>query len=683
MRNLIMIAMLLAVAVLLAYVKFFRKYKYHEEELDDSGLFTVEYLTAGIRDTFDTILKTDYAELNLNREETEKSRQSKETLRASLKKCTHGNLGCKMYVIDYIQELLQNKYNVTEETINMVIPFDRASELSAEYKFMFLLHFYKKKYGLMALDELIARNGLDRPLGEGSHLHYCITCADIDSVFRKHIELYDEFTFMDKLAIAAQKIYQGYKGLGVIDDIRFQKIDGINCGTSGIPVTFYSYGEDASFGAENGELALMTYNAVWLMYHGKKIHLAFLGFGREAELERVVKNACRYNNAGTLSRTRGYIVNTSEDGCRIVGARPDMSESWVLFIRKFDTAVRMPLELMYPFKHVEKLIGTVRYIITGCRNTVLTGQQATGKTTCMMSVIGDIPEAYSIRVQEMAFELYLRKIYPGRNVVTFQDTPTVSAQEGIELQKKTDGDVNVFGEVAQAAVVPLAVKLGQTGSAMLLCTTHHKTTRDLVTEWRDSLVSEGAVTDSRIAEETVARVLNFDIHLERDDKGVRYIQRITEILPHFAEPYSDDPSEASVQYYYRVTDRQVFDTQDILIWDDGVYRFVNNMSEESVAEIGKKLSPAQRLEFEAFLDGMRSEVEANRRAGYTGFSSADLAAKIYYGTCVDEGGNVLGTGTPSRTDGAALPEAPLPEELQLAGQLIDQAEIAFEMPGLA
>lgn len=677
--NMFLILVVFAASVLLVLLKFFRRYKFHEIDYDDSHLYTITYLTEGVRDTFDAVLKTDYSELNLNKEETEKSKRNKDTLRSSLKKCTHGNLGCKLYIIDYIQDLLQRKYNINEETINRVIPFDKSDELTSEYKFMILLHIYKKRYDLMAMDEFISRNNLDHPIGEGSHVHYCITCADIDYVFRRHSVIYESFTFMDKLAIVAQKIYQGYKGLGVIDDIRFQKIDGINCGTSGIPQTFYSYGEDSMFGAADGELPLAAYNAVWLMFHGKKIRLAFIGFGKAAELERVVKNTCRYNNAGTLSRTRGYIVNTTEDGCRVVGARPEMSESWVLFIRKFDTASRMTLEMMYPFEAVDKLVLMLKYIVTGCRNTALTGQQATGKTTCLMSIIGNVPEAYSIRVQEMAFELYLRKIYPERNIVTFQDTQTVSAQEGIELQKKSDGDVNLFGEVAQAAVVPLAIKLGQTGSAMLIFTSHHKTTEDLVKEWRDSLVSEGAATDSKMAEETVAKVLNFDIHLERSVEGVRYIQRITEILPHIAEPYSEDLTEASIQFFYRMTDRQVFDTQDILIWDNGVYRFVNNISQDTVLEINKKLSPAQQQEFQVFLDGMRQEVAANRRAGYTGFSSMDKAAKLYYGTCVDEDNNVLDvvSSVPQNLDTEGVREQIAPEKLQQADYLVEQMEIAF------
>lgn len=649
-KDLILVTVLLVITLALLYLKFFRKYKKEEIIIDESKKFSLANLTDGIRDTFDAILNTDYTELNLNKEETEKSIHSKDTLRHSLKECTHGNTGAKMFVVDYICDLLQRKFGVNEQTINYAIPFDSVDRLTSEYKLMILLHIYKKKFDMNAIKELIIRNHLNRPIGEGSQTHYEISADDIDLVFRRHMKLYEAFTFSDKLAIVAQKVYQDYKGLGVIDDIRFMNVDGINAGTSGVPQTFYTYGIDSTYGAKPGELPLIACNGIWLMFGGKKIHLSCIGFGTEAELERVTKNICRYNNAPTLSKMKGYIVNTTVDGCRVVGVRPSMAECFAFFIRKFDASSRKTLFDLYPFEFVEKLDETIQYLVSGCMNTGLTGQQATGKTTCLMSIIGYIPESLSIRLQEMAFELYLRKVYPRRNILTFADTPTVTAQQGIELQKKTDGDVNLFGEVAQAAVVPLAVKMGQTGSAMLMFTSHHKTTDDLVNEWGDDLVAEGASTDSFKATQTVSTVLDMDIHLERFIDGTRCIARITQIMPHVAEPYPEfDPNdpvrsnyELNKEYYYRQTDRRMFDTSDIIIYYKGRYLFVNDIHPEKVADIKTHLSAAQSDAFDEFLDRMHKEVIANRRLGFVGYSSLDTAKHLYFGVCVDENDNVIG-----------------------------------------
>lgn len=671
-----------------AYVKFFKKYKATGDGIDDTQKYYLDYLLDGVRDTFDAILNTDYTELNLNKDETEKNIKSKDTLRHALKECTHGNTGAKMFVVDYIIDLLQRKFGLNEQTIQHTIPFDSIEDLTAEYKFMILLHIYKKKFDMAAIKELLDRNNLVREIGDGTETHYDITAADLDLVFRRHLKIYQEFTFTDKVAIVAQKIYQDYKGLGVIDDIRFMKIDGLNCGTSGVPQTFYTYGADTTYGAKPGELPQIACNAVWLMYKGKKIHLSFLGFGTETELERVTKNICRYNNAPTLSKMKGYIVNTTVDGCRVVGVRPDMAESFGFFLRKFDASSRKSLADLYPYKHVEKLSELLTYSVSGCMNTALTGQQAAGKTTCLMTLIGYIPHSLSIRLQEMAFELYLRKVYPDRNIMTFVDTPTVSAQAGIELQKKSDGDVNLFGEVAQAAVVPLALKMGQTGSAMLMFTAHHKTTEDLVNEWGDDLVAEGASTDSFKATETVASVLDMDIHLERYSNGLRCIARVTQIMPHIAEPYPEfnpDDAERSMyelqkEYYYRKTDRRMFDTSDIIVYYKGDYLFVNDIHPDKVAQIKTKFSDVQSAKFDKFLAQMHKEVITNRRLGFTGYSSIDSANGIFFGTCVDENDNVIGhwdteAGQIVYTDGRVIP---IPKAVEVVGDL-EAANYAFEM----
>ena len=93
----------------------------------------------------------------------------------------------------------------------------------------------------------------------------------------------------DKLDILVQRIYSQYKGLGVIDDIRDMKIEGVSAGVSG------RYGEPST---------------VWILYRGVSLHLAFLKFDSDRELERVCMNIYRYGSykfvSPTLKRWRFY-----------------------------------------------------------------------------------------------------------------------------------------------------------------------------------------------------------------------------------------------------------------------------------------------------------------------------------------------------------------------------------------
>jgi AAA ATPase len=48
---------------------------------------------------------------------------------------------------------------------------------------------------------------------------------------------------------------------------------------------------------------------------------------------------------------------------------------------------------------------------------------------------------------------------------------------------------------------------------------------------RNSLLKTGMFNNEKTAEEQVVGVLNFDIHIVKDFRGRRYIERITECIP--------------------------------------------------------------------------------------------------------------------------------------------------------
>lgn len=200
------------------------------------------------------------------------------------------------------------------------------------------------------------------------------------------------------------------------------------------------------------------------------------------------------------------------------------------FVRKFDVQ-SATLEQLLQDEHAELPIGLIRFLVMGERITAITGAQGSGKTTLLMAMVKHISALLPIRVQEMSFELQLRKIYPNRNILSLRETDTISGQAGLDIQKKTDGSVNILGEVATDPVAAWMVQMAQVASLFTLFTHHAKTFRDLVYALRNSLLKTGVFTNERVAEQQVVSVINFDIHLRRDLDGRRYIERITECVP--------------------------------------------------------------------------------------------------------------------------------------------------------
>ncbi|HOQ01990.1 MAG TPA: ATPase, T2SS/T4P/T4SS family [Acetivibrio clariflavus] len=580
---------------------------------EDDDRYRIDRILDYVKNTINDFLKANLYEMNMTREEFEKRLQNKNELRKALKTCIYGDINAKMYVKSYIRDILLKSYKIDETNIDNVIPFDNPNELSIEDKFEILLYTYKKKYDLKALEVLIKENELDQPKyidDDKEQIKYVITSEEIGAIYLEKVKKLTSFD--DKLNVLVQKIYQKYKGFGVIDEIRDMNIDGVSGGVSGIPSSFFQ-----DFNYEGGSLNSlpMSYDSVWIFFKGKTIHLEFLSFGSEKELKRICKNIYRYNNPGQLSETNGYKVNEMKDGSRVVVARPPFCESWVFFVRKFDSAEDKKPEELITDKNNGLVIECIKWLIKGCRVTAVTGFQGTGKTTLLMSIVRFINETFTLRIQEMAFELHLRKLYPKRNIVSFRETSTVSGQEGLDLQKKTDGTVNILGEVATAPVASWMIQMAQVASLFTIFTHHAKTSSDLVLALRNNLLQTRVFSNEKVAEKQVADVVNFDIHMCRDITGHRYIERITEIIPvsqdiEYPSNYKDGETleeimrnfaDTAKEYFTRVTDRKTFEVKNIIEWDNGEYKAANPMSKSTYQRICEHLNQQEREQFSAFL----------------------------------------------------------------------------------
>lgn len=142
--------------------------------------------------------------------------------------------------------------------------------------------------------------------------------------------------FDDKLAIVVQRVYQHYKGFGVIDEIRDMSIDGVSGGVSGVPTNMQIVEDEISLLQGMKQYKYPGYQSVWIFFRGKSIHLSFLSFETDLELKRVCQNIYKYDNPGQLTETNGFKVNEMKDGSRVVVVRPPFAESWAFFVRKFD-----------------------------------------------------------------------------------------------------------------------------------------------------------------------------------------------------------------------------------------------------------------------------------------------------------------------------------------------------------
>ena len=616
---------LLSVVVLIgagaAVAYFIKKNKNAEVETEiekDDKTYTLDQMKNYVKKRLDEITKINLYDIGLSEEELKRRKNKKYALKKALKGCTYGDVNDKRYVKELIADLLAKEYGVDETNISSAIPFDIPSLLTSQDKFDILIYAYKKEFGYEALTQLIKRYNLAtlKYIEGETKPCYVITGEEIDEIFEKEKIV---LSFQDKLEVLVQRIYQHYKGYSSIDEIRDMNIDGVSGGVSGLPESFLSQvaQTDGDYLDQVAEHKVpRACDSIWIFFQGKSIRLAFLSFGTESELKRVCQNIYKYNNPGQLSDTNGYKINEMKDGSRVVVVRPSMSETWAFFVRKFDVKRATVEQWTGNMPGNEKVIELLKYLVKGARITSITGEQGCGKTTLLMGMIENIYETMNLRITETAFELHLRKVYPTRNILSMRETDTIAGQECLDVQKKTDGSVNIIGEVATDPVASWMIQSAQVASKFTLFTHHAKTFPDLVTALRNSMLRAGVFKNEKTAEEQVVQVLNFDIHLQKDFRGRRYIERVTECIPivdqqTYDKDYKSEKTmdgkvqkffENATTYFSKVTEQNLYRYQNILEYVDGEYQITNKITDKNLQEMRANMDDSDLENFDAFVE---------------------------------------------------------------------------------
>lgn len=484
-------------------------------------------------------------------------------LKLALGQCSQGDLHAKLYVKGHIKQWILDKKHINEAQLEQIIPFGQQEKLSNKDKFDILLYDYKKKFGTSGFQKLMIE--LPKELEHSPR----VTKSELDYLYFNRQPV---LRFPDKIELVVQRVYEQFLGLGVIDELRDMEIDGLSCGVSG----------GNFFNLQKNEKANREGSEVWIFYKGVMTALEFLRIPTQKELERISRKVYRYGHPGQLSARKGYMVSQMQDGSRVVVVRPPFAEGWSFFIRKFLPEKAYTLEELFGSsgKQVQLLFDLLECIIVGEQVCAVTGEQGAGKTTLLKTLISFIPQQYTLRTQELVFELHLRELYPERNIVSFCETGEVSGREGLDLQKKTDGSVLIIGEVASAPVAGWLVMAAQTASRFTLFTHHAKTAKGLIKAMRNDLLTAGGFQNEMAAELQVREAVRFDIHLSKGRKGERYVERITEILKKETEEESE---------------------RELIYWDGTGYQKLVTISSDTSKEIKKRLSISQQNRFEKWL----------------------------------------------------------------------------------
>lgn len=618
--NALIILLILCVVLVVLAVLLIRKPRSEKSNKNiDYERFTFPKIIEYVDQTINEYLSVNLLDLGLSEDEYERRKANIADLKSALRLANTGDIREKTFVKQFIFDLLQTNYGINENNVNLIIPFNDPKALTIQDIFEITLYIYKKKYGFDGLKVLIEENKLDqmkRLIEDDSVDSYIITEDEIRSIFQK--QRIKELSIVDQLNIVVQRVYQDYKGHGVVDLIRDMKIDGVSGGVSGIPKQMQLIDDELDLLNSMKESSEGN-NSVWIFFKGKTIHLSFLAFENDLELKRVCQNIYKNDNPSQLTESDGFIVNDMKDGSRVVVVRPPYAESWAFFVRKFDLP-NMTLERLIPddsAANADLPRDLMKYLIKSCRFTAITGVQGSGKTSLLMALVKYIYGHYPLRIQEMMFELHLRRLYPERNNLATRETETISGQKSLDAHKKMDGAISILGEVATDEVASWAIKMGTVNSRTVLLTAHPSTFENLVFYLRNALVNMKYIPDTKLAEEQVAKSLEFDIHVE-NRFGKRYIERITEGIfleddvEHIVNTIQDLAKNDSIEGKldalvtllledFKKKNKRVWEAKNIVEYIDGKYVPKTPLSQKKVTAMLAAMTPEDGESFKAFL----------------------------------------------------------------------------------
>lgn len=610
----IILIILGVIGIILWYAKQLRK-SVDEEEYESA--YSLSYLTDGIAQVFADIQKTNLNEQNLSKKEREAEQRKKLELRRNLKKSAFGDLNAKKYIKSMIKEILQGKrFGINEENIDLIIPFNHPKALDTRSKVEIVFYLFYERYGINGFKELMKQYKLNTPKNlspqqqEDGQMLYEITEEDINEVYND-INSKNTLTYDDKLEIVAQRIFSNYKGMSVVDMLFDFSLDEIDCGVSGVPKDTYELKKELM--TKNFEY---SFNSIFVVFSGINIKLSCLTFGSQEELVRVCRNIYKFSAPYALSKSKGFVIGTMKDGSRIAVARPPAAGSWCFFARKFDSTPSLAPEALITDKNCEIPITVLKWIMKTSCSAGVTGGMGTGKSTLLKALIRYILHK-NIRVYELSPELNLQFTYPQANIVNFATTESISMQELYDFGKKSNATTNIVGESASAEMGVIVVESATVGSEQALFSNHANTAADLVLCLRDNLTMAGGYSSEKVAEEVVAKCINFDIHMGRE-KGHRFVERITEIIPIRDRSYPFDKNhkmseEDTVEYYKRQTDRLAFETRDIMVYQNGEYVMVNPISDVLKLHMRNKLREEDEALFLKDMQILESTIKKTRK----------------------------------------------------------------------
>ena len=250
----------------------------------------------------------------------------------------------------------------------------------------------------------------------------------------------------------------------------------------------------------------------------------------ENEIIVLVEQLLR-NTGRRLDISHPFVDATLPDGSRLHAVIPDITKKWpAINIRKFGSAIPN-LEFLVKKQMLDSQIASLlKEIVGNSKNILISGTTGAGKTTFLSSLLNTLPANTRIITCEEVFELKINSsdwVALQTREMNLESEGEVSLRRLIREALRMRPDRLVLGEVRQAEALDLLIALNSGMSGM--ATIHANSAREAINKLMLLPLLGGPNIQAEFVKKTVGQVIDFAIHLERNQAGFRQVAEIIEI----------------------------------------------------------------------------------------------------------------------------------------------------------
>ena len=266
------------------------------------------------------------------------------------------------------------------------------------------------------------------------------------------------------------------------------------------------------------EIGVLNKDYIYVVYKGTKIHLKFLSFDNSGTIINIQKKTTQ-KSALNYDMQNPMLVTAKSNSNRISVAGYDVTpseEDLYYNERIFNLDVVSLEDIKEKYNTIDNnILEFLKFNQKGRGSFIVSGSDmGVGKSTFLLSMIGEYPSSWGIGILDPQNELQVGQKFPNKNVITLVENSKRNMAQCFAYLLKTSRDVLVVSEITLPEEVSELVNSALRLNAGVSATMHSFSPAEVVPNLRNLMMKTPMYKDKNTAEEDIANCIDLIIHLK-------------------------------------------------------------------------------------------------------------------------------------------------------------------------